>query len=135
MRKEHNILPPKFWTYQLADGWTALAGKTDSDNDALSLEIARPVELWFHVHAVPGSHVVLRAPEGSDDYEPTKELIHAAAAIAAFHSKARNAGMTPVDYCQARFVTKEPGAAPGSVMIRNSKTIKVRPEIPAANQP
>ena len=130
MRKLFEPPQPKVWVYECGDGWQVLAGKTDEDNDILSLQVARAHELWFHVHSVPGSHVILRAPEGTDDYQPTREKIEAAAAVAAYHSKARNAGTTPVDYCEACHVSKERGAVPGLVMIRQSKTIKVRPMLP-----
>lgn len=111
----------------MTDGWEALAGKTDADNDLLSLKTARPNDLWFHVHGLPGSHVILRGPEGE---QPTNDLIKAAAAVAAWHSKARNAGMVPVSCTEAKHVSKPRGAKPGSVCIKREKTIKVRPALP-----
>lgn len=134
MRKPYEPPQPKVWIYDCGDGWQVLAGKTDEDNDILSMQTARPYELWFHVHSVPGSHVILRAPESCDEYLPTREKIETAAAVAAYHSKARNAGTTPVDYCQACHVSKERGAVPGQVMIRQSKIIKVRPAVPGQTE-
>ncbi|MDF7822960.1 NFACT RNA binding domain-containing protein [Pontiellaceae bacterium B12227] len=126
--KERNI-QPDCWKYELEGGFEALAGKTDFDNDLLSLKVARPNELWFHVHGQPGSHVILRHPEGD---RPDNALIRQTAAIAAWHSKARNAGNVPVKYTEAKHVGKPRGAKPGSVTIKREKTVKVRPALPDA---
>ncbi|MBC8207449.1 MAG: DUF814 domain-containing protein [Kiritimatiellales bacterium] len=118
---------PDVWKYDLANGWEALAGRTDDDNDCLSLKTAAPNDLWFHVHGLPGSHVILRGPE-SEKADPA--TIKAAAAIAAWHSKARNAGTVPVSCTEAKHVSKPRGAKPGTVHIKREKTIKVRPALP-----
>lgn len=118
---------PDTWRYELAEGWIVFAGKTDADNDRLSLKTARANDLWFHVHGMPGSHVILCGPEGMT---PENEKIKQAAAVAAWHSKARNGGMVSVSCTQAKYVSKPRGAKPGSVTIRKEKTIKVRPALP-----
>jgi len=53
-----------------------------------------------------------------------------AAAIAAFHSKARTAGLVAVSCTRARYVTKPRDAQPGTVQIRKEVVLKVRPEAP-----
>jgi len=127
MTKPREIPEPKTWQYTLADGWTVYAGKTDEDNDLLSCHFARPQDYWFHVSGCPGSHVILRGP---DDATASKELLQAAAAIAAWHSKARNGGNCSVDCTLARYVSKPPRTPAGLVTISNSKTIRVRPGLP-----
>ena len=117
----------RVYQYRLPGDWTVLAGKNDVDNDHLSLQVARPDDLWFHVRGVPGSHVLLRS---RSDAEPDRKVIEQAAAIAAYHSKARNAGTTPVACTMARHVTKPRGAKPGTVRIRKERIIKVRPSLP-----
>jgi predicted ribosome quality control (RQC) complex YloA/Tae2 family protein len=124
---KERISKPEVWSYTLPGDWKALAGKTDADNDILSLKTARANDLWFHVHGLPGSHVILRGPEGE---AATTDLIKATAAIAAWHSKARNAGIVPVSCTEAKNVSKPHGAKPGSVCIKREKTIKVRPALP-----
>lgn len=119
--------PPRLWTYTLPGGWTVMAGRTDADNDRLSLKIAGPDDWWFHVRGMPGSHVILVARPGET---PDKQTLKAAAAVAAWHSKARSGGMTPVSCTQARHVTKPRGARPGTVQIRKETLIKVRPALP-----
>jgi predicted ribosome quality control (RQC) complex YloA/Tae2 family protein len=124
-RKQYS--EPDVWKYDLADGWEALAGKTDDDNDRLSLKVARANDLWFHVHGLPGSHVILQGPDGET---PDNATVKAAAAIAAWYSKARNAGTVPVSCTEAKHVSKPRGAKPGTVRIKREKTIKVRPALP-----
>lgn len=120
---------PDFWKYELPGGYEVLAGKTDADNDLLSLNIAAPEDLWFHVRGLPGSHVILRHPENAN---PDGATIKQAASIAAWHSKARNAGMVPICYTEAKHVGKPRGAKPGSVTIKREKIVKVRPALPGA---
>ena len=95
----------------------------------MSLRIARPQDWWFHVRGVPGSHVVLQAMSGG---EPSRALLEQAAAIAAYHSKAREGGVVPVSCARARDVGKSPGSKLGTVEIRKETVMKVRPAAPAA---
>lgn len=117
----------KLLEYDLPGGFRVLVGKTDADNDELSLKVARQDDWWFHVRGLPGSHAVLQAPEGVEADRKTLEL---AAAIAAYHSKARNAGVVPVSYTRARYVSKPRGVKAGTVEIRKEAVLKVRPGLP-----
>jgi predicted ribosome quality control (RQC) complex YloA/Tae2 family protein len=110
--------------YALPGGWQVLVGRTDTANDRLSLRIARPRDRWFHVRGLPGSHVVLRVGE---DAAPDRATLELAAAIAAYHSKARGAGTVPVSCTEARHVSKPRGAKPGTVALRKEHVLKVRP--------
>ncbi|MBC8419805.1 MAG: NFACT RNA binding domain-containing protein [Pseudomonadota bacterium] len=112
------------YEYELPGGWKVLAGKSEADNDYLSLKMAKPNDYWFHVRGMPGSHVILRAKPSED---PDRETLKQAAAVAAFHSKARNGGIVPVTCTKARYVTKPRGAKPGTVEIRKESVLKVRP--------
>ena len=120
---------PRLLEYALPGGWTVLAGKTEADNDELSLRIAGPNDWWFHVRGMPGSHVVLRAQE---NIEPDRATLERAAAIAAYHSKAREGGVVPVSCTRARYVSKPRGAKPGTVTITKERVLKVRPGLPEA---
>jgi predicted ribosome quality control (RQC) complex YloA/Tae2 family protein len=113
--------------YVLVDGFEAWAGRTDLDNDLLSIKVARPDDWWFHVRGMPGSHVLLRAPE---DAPPGPELLKTAAAIAAWHSKARGGGTVAVAGTLARHVRKPRGVKAGTVQIRRERIFKVRPRLP-----
>ncbi len=118
---------PDVYRYELPGGWVVLAGKGDADNDRLSLKVARPNDWWFHVRGMPGSHVVLQVDELG---EPDRDALKRAAAIAAYHSKARGGGTVAVSATRARYVTKPRGARPGTVEIRKETVIKVRPALP-----
>jgi predicted ribosome quality control (RQC) complex YloA/Tae2 family protein len=110
--------------YTLPDGWQVWVGRTDADNDYLSFRVARPEDWWFHRRGMPGSHVLLQGPPGAD---ADRQTLHRAAAIAAYHSKARNAGVVPVSGTRVRDVSKPRGAKTGTVQIRNERVFKVRP--------
>jgi len=114
--------------FELDGGWKVLVGKTDADNDRLSIKVAGPNDLWFHVRGMPGSHVILKVGSGA---VPDRETIKKTAAIAAYYSKAKNAGVVAVSCTQARFVKKPKGAKPGSVTISKETVLKVRPSLPA----
>ena len=110
--------------YPLSDGWKVLVGRTDADNDYLSLKAARPDDWWFHVRGVPGGHVILQGPPGE---AADRATLRRAAAIAAYHSKARNGGLVAVSCTRARYVTKPRNAKAGTVQIRKEIVLKVRP--------
>ncbi len=116
---------PRILFYELPGGWTLLVGGTDADNDYLSIDLANPDDWWFHVDKMPGSHVVLRAKA---DQEPDRDTLRQAAAVAAYHSKARNAGSVSVYCTSARYVTKPRGAKVGTVNVARGRLLKVRPD-------
>lgn len=118
--------PPAVWEYEI-DGWHIWAGKTARDNDKLSTKVARNEDWWFHLRGMPGSHVVLFVRDGS---EPPKDIVKRAAAVAAYHSKLRNAGTVAVTATRARFVSKPRGAKAGLVSIRKEVVFKVKPDVP-----
>jgi len=109
----------KFLSSSGAEIWV---GMDDASNDALSLKLAAPEDLWFHVAGFPGSHVLLR---GADDRESIKE----AAALAAWFSKMRNGRNVSVHYCPAKNVSKPRGARAGTVRIKREKKVKVTPAL------
>ncbi len=129
-RNENEIAMPKCWIYDAGDGWSIYAGKTDEDNDILSLRFARPNEHWFHVNGMAGSHVILRPPEDNPAAAADKKRLEMAAAVAAWHSKARNGGWCSVGTTLAANVSKERGAKPGLVCVANERKIRVKPALP-----
>lgn len=113
----------------LVDGkYTVLVGKDSRNNDILTLKVAKPEDLWFHARGCPGSHVVLRVFNSKEPVQ--KSTIKKVAAIAAFYSKAKNSGLTPVAYCKKKYVTKRKGMKDGMVSLLREDVLLVRPEIP-----
>ena len=125
--KDKKNRQPDAYEYELPGGYQVLAGKTDAENDFLSIKFAAPNDYWFHVRGMPGSHVILRIGEKE---EPAKDIIKQAAAVAAYHSKARSGGVVPVSCTRAKHVTKFRGDKPGTVHIRKEIVLKVRPAVP-----
>jgi predicted ribosome quality control (RQC) complex YloA/Tae2 family protein len=114
----------------LVDGkYTVLVGKDSRNNDILTLKVAKPEDLWFHARGCPGSHVVLQVFNSKDPVP--KSTVKKVAAIAAFYSKAKNSGLTPVAYCKKKYVTKRKGMKDGMVSLLREDVLLVRPEIPA----
>jgi predicted ribosome quality control (RQC) complex YloA/Tae2 family protein len=122
---------PRIFRYELPGSWTVLAGATDDDNDELSLRIAVPEDWWFHAENVPGSHVVLKAKA---DEDPSRDTLRQAAAVAAYHSKARAAGTVRVHCTRARYVKKSRGAKAGTVEVRHGTVLRVRPDVSFARR-
>ncbi len=114
-------------SYDLGDGWQAIVGRSDADNEVVTFRLARPNDLWLHVRGFAGSHVIVPV-RGKE--EPGREVVRRAAAIAAWHSKARKAGQVKVSVTRAKFVGKPRGAKTGTVTIRHEKTVTVRPGLP-----
>jgi predicted ribosome quality control (RQC) complex YloA/Tae2 family protein len=111
------------------DAYEVLIGRGDEDNDYLTFEVAEPRDLWLHVAGgTPGSHVVIRNPEGG---EVPREVVEVAAAAAAWYSKARGAPKAEVHVCRVSDVSKPRGAPTGLVELAKWKSVKVKPGLPA----
>jgi len=122
---------PRVLRYELDGGWQLLVGGSDEANEHVSLELAEPDDWWFHVDDVPGSHVILRA---KPEEEPSRDTLRRAAAVAAYHSKARNAGTVGVYCTRARHVSKPRGAKMGTVHVARGSKLKVRPDVSSATR-
>jgi predicted ribosome quality control (RQC) complex YloA/Tae2 family protein len=122
---------PRILRYELPGEWILLVGATDSDNDYLSTTLANPDDWWFHADGVPGSHVILRAKA---EAEPSRATLRQAAAVAAYHSKARGAGTAIVHCTRARHVVKPRGSETGTVKITQGALWKVYPRIDFATR-
>jgi len=118
----------KFKTYLIDDKYYVYVGKDGKTNDLLTTKFAKQNDIWFHVRGLPGSHVILRIENTKEN--PSKSLIKTTASIAAFHSKAKTAGLVPVSFAQKKYVVKKKGMAPGKVLMLKEETVLVRPEIP-----
>ena len=117
-----------FRRYRSPGGLAIWVGRNNKENDELTLHQAHKKDLWFHAQQTPGSHVVLRSHALSQT--PAKADILAAAAVAAFYSKARHSSKVPVIYTEARYVRKARKAPPGQVLVEREKSVMVLPEKP-----
>jgi predicted ribosome quality control (RQC) complex YloA/Tae2 family protein len=109
-------------------GFEVLVGRGDAENERLTFRVAEPHDLWLHVGGgTPGSHVVVKNP---DRAAIPREVIEAAAALAAWYSKAKSAAKVDVHYCRVADVKKPRGAPAGLVELVRHQRIRVRPAIP-----
>ncbi|KQL39481.1 hypothetical protein AN960_11070 [Bacillus sp. FJAT-25509] len=108
--------------YISTTGEQLLVGKNNKQNDYLTNKLASRDELWFHTKDIPGSHVVIRAKD------PSENAIKEAAIIAAYFSKARQSSSVPVDYTEIRHVKKPNGSKPGFVIYEQNNTVYVTPD-------
>jgi predicted ribosome quality control (RQC) complex YloA/Tae2 family protein len=110
------------------DGWNIYIGKNDAQNDELSTRFARPWDIWMHVVAHAGSHVVIRRDKNAD--WPPREILLKVAAFAVWFSKAKHTSYAEVHVTEARFVRKRRHAPPGEVVAERCKTLRVSPKSP-----
>jgi predicted ribosome quality control (RQC) complex YloA/Tae2 family protein len=105
-------------------GHAIYVGKSGSENDRVTFDLAGPDDTWLHARGVPGSHVIVRwnSPVRDDD-----AVLLRAAELAAFYSQSRSSGRVEVDITPRRFVRKIKGAGPGMVTYRNERTVSVAP--------
>ena len=115
------------WDIHDVEGYEVLVGRSARDNDRLTFKEAAPQDVWLHVGGgTPGSHVVVRQPEGGG--EVPRSVVKRAAELAAKHSKAGKAsGKVDVHVCRACDVRKPRGAKAGSVELRRYESVKVYP--------
>ncbi len=100
-----------------------LVGRTARDNDALTFRIASQRDFWLHVAGSPGSHVIVRNPEGLTSLP--RETLRFAATLAARHSKARDAGRVSVHVAQVKDVSRPRGAPAGQVSLKRYRSVRV----------
>lgn len=117
---------PAPYRYTLSNGMSVLVGRNNKENDILTFKTAGNKDLWLHTKDIPGSHVIVQ----SGGTELDEEAVWEAAAIAAYHSKARTSENVPVDYVQIKYVKKPAGAKPGMVIFTNNRTVYVNPAVP-----
>ncbi len=117
---------PAPYRYTLSNGMGVLVGRNNKENDYLTFKLAGNKDLWLHTKDIPGSHVIVESAGAELD----EASIWEAAAIAAYHSKARTSENVPVDYVPIKFVKKPSGAKPGMVIFTNNRTVYVTPKLP-----
>lgn len=103
----------------------AWIGKNARGNVELISKYAGPHDYWLHARGVPGSHVVIRRP--AKTWEAPKATLHAAAQLAAWHSKARTQPLAPVIVTERKYVRPVKGGPPGRVHVDREEVLMVEP--------
>jgi predicted ribosome quality control (RQC) complex YloA/Tae2 family protein len=120
--------PVPYRCYQLADGYEVWVGRNAKQNDRLTTRDARKYDLWLHARGVAGSHTVLRVPRRQE--VPPARIVEKAAAIAAWHSKARTSEFAPVIVAERKYVRKPRKSPLGTVVVEREEVLIVKPELP-----
>ncbi|HBG48464.1 MAG TPA: hypothetical protein DDW90_02955 [Cyanobacteria bacterium UBA9971] len=108
-----------------SEGFSILVGKNNRQNEFL-LKIANPEDIWLHTLNIPGSHVLIKMPQNTDEVPET--TIHEAVYLAAYYSQAKESSNVSVVYTRKKFVKKPQGSKPGFVIFTREKTLVVNPD-------
>lgn len=118
-----------FRRYRLARGYELWVGRNAMESEMLTMKYARPFDLWLHARGVSGAHAVLRLPHRQD--KPAVLLLEQAAAIAAWHSKARGSAIVPVIVTPRKYVHRARGGVTGAMTVmREQDVLLVEPALP-----
>ena len=115
--------------YISSDGYDILVGKSNLQNDNLTLHIATPNDLWLHTKNIPGSHIIIKTEGKCNNINdlPDNTLLEAAN-IAVINSKAKNDTLVPVDYTFRKNIKKPNGSKPGMVIYDKNWTVYITPD-------
>lgn len=122
-KKRRKVKVSKPEEFHTSSGISVLVGKNNLQNDRLTFKTANKNETWLHVKDMPGSHVIIRSTDPSD------QDILEAAQLAAYFSKGRMSDHVSVDYVKVKQLHKPNGAKPGFVTFRGQKTLSVTPKL------
>lgn len=120
-KKEENL---PYHPY-LIHGYQVMVGKNARHNDELTLKVANKNDLWLHAKDVAGSHVVIRDQAGK---KIPRDVIEAAAQLAAWFSKRKTDSLCPVIYTPKKYIRKRKGDPPGAVVVEKEEVIMVVPK-------
>ena len=100
-------------------GFKILYGRNNIENDNLTFKVASKEDIWLHSKNIPGSHVIIKANE------ITEEMLLKGAEVAAYFSKSSTGDKISVDYTKKRYINKPKGSKPGFVTYENEKNILI----------
>ncbi len=94
-------------------------GKNNKQNDYIISKLASDEDFWFHTKDCPGSHVLLKTQNLTD------ELILECAKLAKENSQGKNSSKIGVIYTKRKYLRKPPKANLGYVTYKNEKEIVI----------
>lgn len=121
-QKRKKKVKPKPDQYTSSDGTVIYVGRNNKQNEYVTHKLAHKEDIWLHTLNIPGSHVIIKSSE------PSEQTLIEAAQLAAYYSKARDSESVPVDYTKVKYVKKPTGAKPGFVTYTEQKTLFVTPK-------
>jgi predicted ribosome quality control (RQC) complex YloA/Tae2 family protein len=108
-----------------SDGILILVGRSAAENDELTFKYARPHDLWLHAQQAQGSHVIVRRADKNKAVP--RRTVEEAAALAAFYSSDKHAGVVPVAVVERRHVRRAKGPA-GRATYRGGDVVFAEPK-------
>ncbi|MFD1018114.1 Rqc2 family fibronectin-binding protein [Thalassobacillus hwangdonensis] len=121
-KKKSKSSVPQPEIYESSDGTTIYVGRNNKQNEHLTNRMAAKNDIWLHTKDIPGSHVVIKSSD------PSEDTLFEAAQLAANFSKSSKSSSVPVDYTMIKHVKKPSGAKPGYVIYDHQQTLFVTPD-------
>ena len=113
------------------DGYHIYVGKNNFQNEELTFKFASGNDWWFHAKGAPGSHVIVKNPDGGEMPDRTYEE---AARLVAHYSANSEAEKTEIDYVQKKHVKKVNGKLPGFVIYHTNYSMLIDSDISEIEQ-
>ena len=116
-KNKQKLEKSKPYVFETDSGALIYVGKNNLQNENLTLKFANKNDIFFHAQDVPGSHVILRGSNlTEDDYK-------IAGFLAGYYSYFKNEGYANVDYTEKKHIRKAKGTGLGMVYYDNFKTL------------
>lgn len=116
-KNKQKLEKSKPYVFETGSGALIYVGKNNLQNENLTLKFANKNDIFFHAQDVPGSHVILRGANlTEDDYK-------IAGFLAGYYSYFKNEGYANVDYTEKKHIRKAKGTGLGMVYYDNYKTL------------
>ena len=116
-KNKQKLEKSKPYVFETDSGALIYVGKNNLQNENLTLKFANKNDIFFHAQDVPGSHVILRGSNlTEDDYK-------IAGFLAGYYSYFKNEGYANVDYTEKKHIRKAKGTGLGMVYYDNYKTL------------
>lgn len=116
-KNKQKLEKSKPYIFETDSGALIYVGKNNLQNENLTLKFANKNDIFFHAQDVPGSHVILRGTNLTEnDYK-------IAGFLAGYYSYFKNEGYANVDYTEKKHIRKAKGTGLGMVYYDNYKTL------------
>ncbi|MCF4142081.1 MULTISPECIES: Rqc2 family fibronectin-binding protein [Dethiosulfovibrio] len=125
-KKNKEEKEPPYIRYDFQDS-LILVGLNERGNRHVTFRMAGPDDIWFHIHEMPGSHVILKTPP--KDQVLLDTAIRICASLSVYYSKGAKLPSSSVDYTSRKHVRHIQGAGPAQVTYKNSDSITVNSDL------
>ena len=116
-KNKQKLEKSKPYVFETDSGALIYVGKNNLQNENLTLKFANKNDIFFHAQDVPGSHVILRGANLTEnDYK-------IAGFLAGYYSYFKNERYANVDYTEKKHIRKAKGTGLGMVYYDNYKTL------------